>query len=118
VDGRTSHEDKEHARLGEQASSERESTVIVFPGLTLHITAKPNASQRTKNRIRERGAMGFVVRQMPQPVKALENRLGVLLMGVDDETPEPWIGWLPMDEIDMEPWVEGGKKTIETEIIG
>lgn len=93
--------------------------MIVFPGLTLHITAKSNASQRTKNRIRERGAMGFVVRQMPQAVKALENRLGVLLMGVDDETPEPWIGWLPMDEIDMEPWVEGGKKkTIKTEIIG
>ena len=109
--------------------------MIVFPGLTLRITALPNASQRTKNRIRERGARGFVVRQtptpckalenrkvvrqMPQSVKALENRLGVLLMGVDDETPEPWIGWLPLDEINMEPWVEGGiKKKINTEVIG
>ena len=93
--------------------------MILFPGLTLDITAKDGASQRTKNRIRERGAKGFVVRQTPQPVKALENRQGVLLMGVDDETPEPWIGWLPMDEIEIEPWVEGGKKKkIKTEVIG
>ena len=93
--------------------------MIVFPGLTLRISAKPKASQRTKNRIRERGARGFVVRQTPMPCKALENRQAVLLMGVDDETPEPWIGWLPLDEIDMEPWVEGGtKKKIKTEVIG
>ena len=93
--------------------------MLVFPGLTLRITALPNASQRTKNRIRERGARGFVVRQTPTPCKALENRQAVLLMGVDDETPEPWIGWLPLDEINMEPWVEGGiKKKIKTEVIG
>jgi hypothetical protein len=93
--------------------------VIVFPGLTLWITAKPEASQRTKNRIRERGDKGFVVRQTPQPVKALDNRQGILLMGVDDETPEPWIGWLPTDEIEMEPWIEGRpKKKIKTEVIG
>jgi hypothetical protein len=93
--------------------------MIVFPGLTLRITALPNASQRTKNRIRERGARGFVVRQTPTPCKALENRKALLLMGVDDETPEPWIGWLPLDEINMEPWVEGGiKKKINTEVIG
>ncbi len=93
--------------------------MIVFPGLTLRITALPNASQRTKNRIRERGARGFVVRQTPTPCKALKNRKALLLMGVDDETPEPWIGWLPLDEINMEPWVEGGiKKKINTEVIG
>jgi len=93
--------------------------VIIFPGLTLQITAKPDASLRTKNRIRERGARGFVVRQTPTSVIALGNREGILVMGVDDETPEPWMGWLPTDEIDMEPWVEGtsGSK-IKTEVIG
>jgi len=93
--------------------------MIVFPGLTLRITALPSASLRTKNRIRERGARGFVVKQKPTSVIALNNREGILLMGVDDEVREPWIGWLPTDEIEMEPWVEGGtKKKVKTEVIG
>jgi|TARA_Y100000310_G_scaffold246502_1_gene251806 hypothetical protein len=105
--------------MGEQEASEGEDTMLVFPGLTLRITAKPNASLRTKNRIRERGSRGFVVRQMPTSVIALNNREGILLMGVDDEVPEPWIGWLPTDEINMEPWIEGGvKKKVNTEVIG
>ena len=93
--------------------------MLVFPGLTLRITARPDASLRTKNRIRERGACGFVVKQMPTSVIALNNREGILLMGVAAEVREPWIGWLPTDEIDMEPWIEGGaKKKIKTEVIG
>ena len=68
-------------------------------GETIKIKALSGASQRTKNRIRERGADGFTVERAPQPIAAPNNRgvNWVLLMSLDGK----WSGWLPVDEIEV-----------------
>ena len=68
-------------------------------GDIIFLTALPGASQRTKNRIRERGADGFTVERAPQPIAAADNRgvNWVLLMSLDGK----WSGWLPVDEIEV-----------------
>ena len=68
-------------------------------GDTVFLTATPGACQRTKNRIRERGAQGFEVRTKPQTTQFADNR------GVDwvllDAKDSFWMGWLPVDEIEV-----------------
>ena len=68
-------------------------------GVTIFLTALPGASQRTKNRIRDRGADGFTVEQDPQPSAAAGNRgvNWVMVMSADGK----WSGWLPVDEIEV-----------------
>ena len=68
-------------------------------GDTIKIRALSGASQRTRNRIRERGADGFTVERAPQPIAAPNNRgvNWVLLMSLDGK----WSGWLPVDEIEV-----------------
>ena len=68
-------------------------------GDTIKIKALSGACQRTKNRIRERGADGFTVEKAPQPIAAADNRgvNWVLLMSLDGK----WSGWLPVDEIEV-----------------
>ena len=68
-------------------------------GDTIKIKALSGASQRTKNRIRERGADGFTVERAPQPIAAPNNRgvNWVLLMSLDGK----WSGWLPVDEVEV-----------------
>jgi len=68
-------------------------------GSTVMLKAASGASQRTKNRIRERGADGFTVERAPQPIAAPNNRgvNWVLLMSLDGK----WSGWLPVDEIEV-----------------
>ena len=67
-------------------------------GSTVMLKAASGASQRTRNRIRERGADGFTVERAPQPIAAADNRgvNWVLLMSLDGK----WSGWLPVDEIE------------------
>ena len=68
-------------------------------GDTIFLTALPGASQRTKNRIRERGADGFTVEKDPQTVR-FDNPRGVnwvMVMSADGS----WSGWLPVDEIEV-----------------
>ena len=68
-------------------------------GSTVMLKAASGASQRTKNRIRERGADGFTVERAPQAIAAPNNRgvNWVLLMSLDGK----WSGWLPVDEIEV-----------------
>ena len=68
-------------------------------GSTVMLKAASGASQRTKNRIRERGADGFTVERPPQSITAADNRgvNWVLLMSLDGK----WSGWLPVDEIEV-----------------
>ena len=68
-------------------------------GSTVMLKAASGASQRTRNRIRERGADGFTVEKAPQPIAAPDNRgvNWVLLMSLDGK----WSGWLPVDEIEV-----------------
>jgi|TARA_R100001594_G_scaffold35423_1_gene64804 hypothetical protein len=68
-------------------------------GSTVMLKAASGASQRTRNRIRERGADGFTVERAPQPIAAPNNRgvNWVLLMSLDGK----WSGWLPVDEIEV-----------------
>ena len=68
-------------------------------GSTVMLKAASGASQRTRNRIRERGADGFTVEKEPQSIAAAGNRgvNWVLLMSLDGK----WSGWLPVDEIEV-----------------
>ena len=68
-------------------------------GDTIKIKALSGASQRTKNRIRERGADGFTVERPPQSITAPDNRgvNWVMVMSADGK----WSGWLPVDEIEV-----------------
>ena len=68
-------------------------------GSTVMLKAASGASQRRRNRIRERGADGFTVERAPQPIAAADNRgvNWVLLMSLDGK----WSGWLPVDEIEV-----------------
>ena len=68
-------------------------------GDTIKIRALSGASQRTRNRIRERGEHGFTVEKAPQSIAAPDNRGAnwVLLMSLAGK----WSGWLPVDEIEV-----------------
>ena len=68
-------------------------------GSTVMLKAASGASQRTRNRIRERGADGFTVERAPQPIAAPNNRgvNWVMVMSADGK----WSGWLPVDEIEV-----------------
>ena len=91
---------------GEIEMSDEEKLVV--PGMRLRILAKTGASSRTKNRIRERGAWGFVLKQRTT-CWALDNRPSLFLMGQEPGklAGDQWLGWLPEDEIEFEQWVEG-----------
>jgi len=80
--------------------------MIIVPGIHVKIFAEINASSRTKNRLIERGKSGFTVKQVSESVSALGNRPAILVMSISDMDAgrEPWIGWLPRDEIDVTWW--------------
>ena len=89
----------------EVTMSDKENLVV--PGMRLKVTARPDASSRTKNRIRERGDWGFVLKNR-QPCQALHNRMSFMLMGLEPGklAGDQWLGWLPEDEIEFEQWVD------------
>ena len=68
-------------------------------GETIKIKALSGASQRTKNRIRERGADGFTVEKEPQAASFANNR-GVKWVMLTSKSGD-WLGWLPVDEIEV-----------------
>ena len=60
------------------------------------ITAQSNASQRTKNRIRENGTEFHFMNQATfKGSGLLQGRECVLVQAPRTE----WVGWLPLDEI-------------------
>lgn len=68
-------------------------------GSVVKLKAAQGASQRTRNRIRERGAQGFTVEREPQSISAAGNRgvNWVMVMSADGK----WSGWLPVDEVEV-----------------
>jgi len=66
-------------------------------GDAVALSASGGASQRTKNRIRERGKLGFSVLKSPRTIQCDGNRgvLWVMLKSNDSD----WQGWLPIDEV-------------------
>lgn len=68
-------------------------------GQHIFLTATPGASQRTKNRIRERGEQGFKVKKEAQPCR-FDNNRGVNWVQLD-AVGNDWSGWLPVDEIEV-----------------
>ena len=69
-------------------------------GSVVKLKAAQGASQRTKNRIRERGTHGFEVLREAQPITAPDNRgvNWIMVMSADGK----WSGWLPIDEVQIE----------------
>jgi hypothetical protein len=68
-------------------------------GEVVKLKAVQGASQRTKNRIRERGDEGFTVGRKPQTASFAGNRgvEWVMLTSVSGD----WLGWLPVDEVEI-----------------
>jgi len=87
-----------------------ESEKLVVPGMKIRVEALASASSRTKNRIRERGDFGFVLKDK-RACAALHNRPSLMLMGMEPGkvAGDQWLGWLPEDEIEFEQWVEERK---------
>lgn len=59
----------------------------------MEITPKENASQRTKNRLREHS--GFVLLDGPKSVACFQWKEAILV-----EAEDGWSGWLPTNEIE------------------
>jgi hypothetical protein len=76
------------------------------PGDHVKLTARQNANQRTKNRIRERGSQGFIVKSEVKPVIGLNSQMGVCFVACQPEKRrgDQWMGWLVFDQIDVSPW--------------
>ena len=72
---------------------------MIKQGQHVFLTATPGASQRTKNRIRERGEQGFKVKKEAQPCR-FDNNRGVNWVQLD-AVGNDWSGWLPVDEIEV-----------------
>ena len=62
----------------------------------IFIVPGKNARLRTKNRIREHGASGFEIRQLPKPVQCFNGALGISL-----ESSDGWFGWIRWNEIEI-----------------
>ena len=71
-----------------------------------HIMLRPThkAKGRTKNRLREHGESGFIVKRVSVRVGCLEHRPALLLESIlkNSSGGEPWRGWLPCEEIEAE----------------
>ena len=74
--------------------------------MNVKITAKANASSRTKNRIRENGNL-FTLKRVDNAT-CFHNRECALLeahtctASNGQGGKEHWLGWIPTDEIEME----------------
>ena len=89
-------------------SEEDKKEILLVWGMHIDIQPQESASQRTKNRLREKGAEGFLIQSSPpeQPCKALHNRQSVLVVAASDgeRRGDRWMGWLPLDEISINHW--------------
>jgi hypothetical protein len=76
------------------------------------IKAKPGASSRTRNRLREHGADGFIIRDGPKRVmfdsgaqtwinvQSRSENVSLHKWGHPGKR-EAWFGWLPINEIEV-----------------
>lgn len=62
------------------------------------VTVKPDASRRTKNRIRENGPAFHLGREMPVVISGECGRVQAMLL---HSTKNDWVGWVPVEDIDI-----------------
>ena len=70
------------------------------------ISPKANATQRTKNRIREHGAKGFILERSSGLGMREGEKLWLVRGPATSTWPDGWSGWLPKDEFHLEAWGE------------
>ena len=76
-------------------------------GQTVFLKHNQSACNRTKNRIREHGAQGFVIRMFVPGSGLFDNKPAILLRSITELASdgaggkEAWSGWLPIGEIIM-----------------
>mgnify|MGYP001293556888 CR=1 FL=1 len=81
--------------------------VIVKLGQHVAMTAKEDASERTRSRIQEQGSAGFVVRDHLRKHPSFSGGPGLFVESLVDKgrKGERWMGWLPLEEIEtIQPW--------------
>jgi hypothetical protein len=76
----------------------------MVPGDQVMLRPTHNAKGRTKNRLREHGELGFIVKRTSIRVRCLDNLPALLLESVTKNSSGgiPWCGWLPCEEIEKE----------------
>lgn len=62
--------------------------------MNVSVTAKPKASSRTKNRVREHGPV-FTQETEPKSVQFAGG------LWIRFTAPDGWMGWLPVEEIEV-----------------
>ena len=76
-------------------------------GKVVLISANRFACSRTKNRIREHGDKGFLIKKFVPGSGLFDGRPAILFRSVTENFSngwggkETWLGWLPVDEIDV-----------------
>lgn len=81
--------------------------MVIEIGQTVFLKHNRFACNRTKNRIREHGSEGFVIQKFVPGCGLFDGRPAILFNSVTELSSdgvggkEPWMGWLPIDEIDM-----------------
>jgi len=75
---------------------------ILAAGGHIFLAPTSSASQRTKNRLREHGASGFVVRQGPRQSVLFPGKIIALFESVTKSSAgnRTWMGWINIAEID------------------
>tara|TARA_Y100001937_G_C6853374_1_gene213105 strand:- start:186 stop:452 length:267 start_codon:yes stop_codon:yes gene_type:complete len=76
-------------------------------GQTVFLKHSKAACNRTKNRIREHGRLGFVIKKFVPGSGLFDNQAAILFNSVSELSSdgmggkEAWVGWLPLGEIIM-----------------
>jgi hypothetical protein len=73
---------------------------LIEEGDTIFIKPTSSACRRTRNRIRERGADGFIVCDIEPAARLFGGDAAVLLKPAS--LPDSWFGWLPLSEIEVQ----------------
>ena len=73
------------------------------PGDLIFVNPSSNAQGRTKNRLREHGAKGFIIKCISKNVDCMGNRPAILLKSVSKTSSgnEEWSGWLASEEVEV-----------------
>ena len=73
------------------------------PGDLIFVNPSSKAKGRTKNRLREHGAGGFIVERISESVGCMGNRPAILLKSVSKTSSgnEEWSGWLASEEVEV-----------------
>lgn len=80
-----------------------ETEKLLTPGDHIVLVPNENASQRTKNRLREHGAHGFLVRQGPRRSVLFPGKVIALFESLTKSAAgrRTWMGWINIEEFDV-----------------